>query len=126
MVASGAVAEALAIATTGAERVLETRKGPVTFKLVQTFLDGGGTACREFEAQQDSTSRQYGIACRRSGGWQLRAVFRGEAHASGVTTTAGAGLGDALDGLAERMKSGDALGVEAEGKLIASGWPDRH
>ena len=120
--ASAGVSEALSVATSGAERTLSTSAGTVKIKLVETFRDGSGAACREYEAQGSAGPRQFGVACREQGAWHVKALLVGQARTGGQTATAGEELGSALDDIAARIKVGEAIGLEGERKLIAAGW----
>jgi len=122
LVANGAVGEALSVSVTGAERNVVTSSGTVKIKMVETFRDSAGAACREYEAQAVVGPRQFGVACREQGAWHVKALLVGGARTGGQTTTAGDELGTALDDIAARIKSGDVVSMEAERKLIAEGW----
>ena len=120
--ASGALAAALSVATTGTERDIVTAAGGLKMKVVETFRDHAGAMCREFEAQAGAGPRQFGVACKSANGWQIKAQLFGEARSAGQTTTAGDELGTVLDDVAGRIRDGDAVPLDAERKLIADGW----
>ncbi len=119
--APGLVA-ALATIETGAEQSVKTAAGSLSVRVVETFRDQAGTACREYEAQGSSGPRQYGVACHAATGWQLKALFEGPAR-TGAATTAGPGeFSETLDGIAGRLRQGEALSADEERKLIVGGW----
>ena len=123
MAPSAAVAEALMVASTGAEKQISTKSGVLSFRVVETFLNRSGAPCREYEAQAAAGPRQFGIACRSGSAWHLKAVFEGAAKTAGTTQPAGPGaFGEMLDSMAEKMRQGDAVTTDAERKLIEGGW----
>jgi anti-sigma factor RsiW len=120
--ASASLSEALGKVAAGAEQTLDTKAGPLSVRVVETFRDAGGTPCREFEAQAATGPRQFGVACHVGSSWQLKAVFEGPAR-TGATVTAGPGaFGELLDDVTSRLRQGEALSVEDEKALIAAGW----
>ena len=92
------------------------------FKVVQTFRDATGAACREYEAQGATGPREYGVACRANGGWQQREMFTGEAKKGKSIGSASQAPDEKLDAIATKLMVGDALSPEDEKKLIAAGW----
>ena len=123
LVAGGSLAEALSVATTGAERQITTKAGALSFRVVETFANQSGLPCREYEAQGATGPRQFGIACRDGSAWHLKAVFEGAPKSGSATVTAGPDvLGEVLDSMVEHLRQGEALNVDAERRFIANGW----
>ena len=121
-VVSVAVAEGLSAVVAGAEDQINTSAGALKLKVVQSFKDGSGSICREYEAQAATGPREYGVACRGNGGWEQRALFSGDARSGNQIGSANQAPAQKLDSIAEKMISGDPLSADDEQKLIASGW----
>jgi len=120
--ANSPVAQALTVTASGAERDIATSAGNLKIKVIETFRDHAGAACREYEAQGATGPRQFAVACFGGGVWNLKAQLFGEARSGAQTVTAGDELGTALDDIAGRLRDGDSLAPDAESKLIAKGW----
>ena len=124
VLAGPAVAEALMSVKSGSERPVTTGSGPLSIKVVQTFSDKRGVACREYEAQGQVGLRQYGIACAEPVGWAQRTLLFGP-RLQDPWKTAGGGdeaLETKIDAIAERMRDGDPLDQDAEAARIAKGF----
>jgi hypothetical protein len=123
-----ALSEALTTAsTTGSEQLVATKAGAISVRLVETFVDKRGTPCREFEAQEarvGAAVRQYGIACRREGAWDVRLAMQAQVvpTSAGISVPAGSMFADQLDSVTDVMRLGKPLSPDQEKALIASGW----
>ena len=90
--------------------------------LVLSFAAKDGRFCREYTV---SGSRAGGgIACKGTAGWTVEARSSSGAvpEDAGVIRQAGGPDGAALDAAYARLGASDPLPVEAEQRLIASGW----
>jgi len=89
-----------------------------------TFRTADGTFCREFSTAAPS-SAQHGIACRKNGGWRIKAVVATDAAApasDGMFVTATDATTDPIGGMIMSMMEGDALSLSDEEKAITGNW----
>jgi len=122
LLSNPALERGLAEVSSGAEREVVTAQGTLKIKVIESFRGHGGELCREYEAQGTVGARQFGVACMGANGWEAKATLFGAAKMDKKTVTAGEELATALDDIAGRLKTGDAIGVDEERKLIAGGW----
>lgn len=92
-------------------------------RAVLTFLAKDGRFCREFEVLADAESTA-GIACRDQEGWRAEVMLSSQVAAPDLThyTPASASDEPALAEVADRLMQGDALSIEEEARILASGW----
>ncbi len=92
--------------------------------LMATFQTAGGTYCREFTAAAP-TGGNHGIACRKNGGWIIKAVIATnapDATDSGMFVTASDATTDPIGTMIMSMMEGDALSLSDEEKAIKGNW----
>jgi len=92
--------------------------------LMTTFQTAGGTYCREFAAAAPGGGN-HGIACRKNGGWIIKAVIA--TNVSGATdddmfVTASDAATDPIGTMVMSMMQGDALSLSDEEKAIKDNW----
>ncbi|WP_068147010.1 anti-sigma factor family protein [Kordiimonas lipolytica] len=89
-----------------------------------TFRTADGTFCREFSTAAPN-SAQHGIACRKNGGWRIKAVVATDAVApanDGMFVTASDATTDPIGSMIMSMMEGDALSQSDEEKAITGNW----
>ena len=95
---------------------LSGQTAPDGTKLLLSFRDDSGTACRGYAGQSAS-----GIACRDDRGWKLNVL--GQAGAPATTQYRQAGSADAaIMAAAQDMAAGPALDAAAEDAARKAGW----
>ena len=95
---------------------LSGQTAPDGTKLLLSFRDDSGTACRGYAGQSAS-----GIACRDDQGWKLKAT--GQAGAQATSQYRQAGSADAaIMAAAQNLAAGPALDAAAEEAARKAGW----
>ncbi len=92
--------------------------------LMTTFQTASGTYCREFAATAPSGG-SHGIACRKNGGWIVKAVVATntpEPADNGMFVTASDAATDPIGTMVMSMMKGDALSLNDEEKAIRGNW----
>ena len=112
-----AVANALETQPSGAAHELGDGR---TLLARLTFTNQSGDYCRQFQLRSEESVSEN-IACKENQGWSLSAQEGVEdtSGGSGYRTASG---GSVLDQTLDSMMQGQALGPEAERRLLESGW----
>ena len=98
------------------ETTLSGQTAPDGTKLLLSFRDDSGTACRGYAGQSAS-----GIACRDDQGWKLKVSGQGGAQATTQYRQAG-NTDAAIMAAAQDMAAGPALDAAAEEAARKAGW----
>ena len=98
------------------DTTLSGQTAPDGTKLLLSFRDNGGAACRGYAGGKDS-----GIACRDDHGWKIRMLGAAGEHAS--TQYRQAGSADAaIMAAAQDMAAGPAFDAATEQSALKAGW----
>ena len=98
------------------DTTLSGQTAPDGTKLLLSFRDNGGAACRGYAGGKDS-----GIACRDTHGWKIRML--GTAGERTTTQYQQAGSADAaIMAAAQDMAAGPAFDAAAEQSALKAGW----
>ncbi len=84
-----------------------------------TFRDANGAICRSFD-----TSTAWGVACRESDAWTIRALFAHDGPTGGTYRMAGTASAAAMT-YVDAIMVGDPFDAEAERRARQSGWAQR-
>ncbi|TNE32116.1 MAG: hypothetical protein EP350_06575 [Alphaproteobacteria bacterium] len=89
-----------------------------------TFVASDGSYCREFSIAREAAAGGAGIACRRSGSWQVEALERGATELADPNEIAlASGVEDAtLDAVYDRLGASDPFDAKREARLIQQDW----
>ena len=101
---------------TALEVTLSGQTAPDGTRMLISFRDGSGQACRGYSGKQAS-----GIACRDEQGWKLKVLGAAGQQQSNEYRQAGSGDA-AVMAAAQDMAAGDALDAAAEQAARQSGW----